>query len=237
MTARKPFNSILPLTDLEKLLASVLENDPKAPAYNEDRFAQWLVREARDQMTPAERRENERAAQRFTTRARLRLITNAATRSLPVQPLLVRDARTVSTVAGAIAAAARDGCAPWIEESQVAAGTGRELWDESCDRWVELPDGTRGAKHVAVSVHGESMTPVLLPHDVIVVRIGTEAAVGQIVVARLPDGGHVVKRVASVTRLTVELESFNAEFTPFHIPRDSSLIVGAVTHLLRHGVL
>lgn len=221
------------LSPLEALVAAAVATEAQAAAYDDPRLAEWLLSETRARMTLPEVRENERVAARIARRMRLRLAAERTRESLPVHGLTSRAAPPGGNLAASVVDAARAGYAPWIETSQVAAGTGRELWDEPCERWVELPRGRRGGHHVAVSVHGDSMVPVLLPHDVIVVRLGMPGRVGQIVVARVPEGGHVVKRVAAVGRRTIELESFNPGYSPFRIPSDPCLVLGVVTDVLR----
>jgi hypothetical protein len=57
-----------------------------------------------------------------------------------------------------------------VESLAVAAGTGREIWDEPCEQWVELPDGTGTGAHLALTVAGNSMTPCPHSGDVILVN-------------------------------------------------------------------
>ncbi len=64
--------------------------------------------------------------------------------------------------------------------------------------------------------------------DTILVRIGTELQTDTIVVARHPDDGYVVKRVAHLTSTTVHLASLNAVYPMLALPRDPALIVGTV---------
>ncbi|MEJ7812828.1 MAG: S24 family peptidase [Gemmatimonadaceae bacterium] len=118
-------------------------------------------------------------------------------------------------------------CAPWHELS-VAAGAGRELWDAPCDRWVRLPSHLPRARYLALTVSGDSMTPLLHPGDVILVKLGHETTRDSIVVARHPDDGYVVKRVGAVSAEHVELTSLNRAYSPIRIPRDERLIVGTV---------
>ena len=67
-------------------------------------------------------------------------------------------------------------------------------------------------------------------------RHAGELVPDSVVVARVPDGGYVVKRVGGIVGSRVELASLNAEYPPIVIPRDPSLVLGTV--LLRwctHG--
>ena len=131
------------------------------------------------------------------------------------------------TVAASLAAAAANGCAPVLDLG-VAAGVGRELWDEPCTSWLELPPDAAPGQHVALTVRGESMEPLLHAGDTILVKLGPELRRESVVVARRPDDGYVVKRVARVGRRVVELASFNAGYPPIRIPRRDDLILGTV---------
>jgi phage repressor protein C with HTH and peptisase S24 domain len=115
-----------------------------------------------------------------------------------------------------------------LSELSVAAGIGRELWDEPCEEWIELPDDVPDGSYVGLTVAGDSMQPLLHAGDVLLVQLGSDIFEDTIVVARHPDDGYVVKRVGDVTVADVELTSLNPAFGPLHIPRDASLIVGTV---------
>jgi len=60
------------------------------------------------------------------------------------------------------------------------------------------------------------------------VQVGNTVARDTVVLARLPDGGYVVKRVARVTRAELELQSLNDAFPPIVVPRDERTVVGTV---------
>ena len=104
--------------------------------------------------------------------------------------------RTAPGPLAAMFAAARNRGAAPLAELGVAAGTGRELFDEPCDAWVTLPDGLPAARYVALRVVGDSMTPLLHSGDVVLVDLDAAVPPGAIAVARHPDHGSVVKRVA-----------------------------------------
>jgi phage repressor protein C with HTH and peptisase S24 domain len=110
----------------------------------------------------------------------------------------------------------------------VAAGQGREIWDEPCDRWLELPDDITPGRYVALRVAGDSMTPVLCPREVILIQLDSTPRVDDLVVARLPDQSHVVKRIAAIEDGSIELASFNPDFRPIFVARDPSPVVGTV---------
>ena len=110
-----------------------------------------------------------------------------------------------------VAAAARVRHAPAMDLS-VAAGVGRELWDEPCDRWIPLPESAPDGRYVALRVTGDSMVPLLHDGDTILVKLGDEIVPDSVVVARVPDGGYVVKRVGGVAGSRVELASLNPDY-------------------------
>jgi SOS-response transcriptional repressor LexA len=183
-------------------------------------FREWLARDARAGQRGVERRATEARAERFARR---------------VQPLLLARQLGVTAVNHAPvvheprrSAAVRERLAPWPELG-VAAGVGRELWDEPCERWVELPRTlATGSKYVALTVSGSSMEPALHAGDVVLVSVGAGVRRDSVVVARRPEEGYVVKVVGRLTRRAIELRSLNPEFAAFSIPRDDSLIVGTV---------
>jgi len=110
----------------------------------------------------------------------------------------------------------------------VAAGVGRDLWDEPCDSWIELPVDMPAGRYIGLGVNGDSMEPLMHTGDTILVRIGTDVQPNAVIVARHPDDGYVVKRVDRLTPTTIQLASLNAGYPMLAIPRDPSLIVGTV---------
>jgi SOS-response transcriptional repressor LexA len=183
-------------------------------------FHEWLACDARAGQRSGERRATEARAERFARRMQALVLTRqlgvAAATSAPV----VREARADGAV--------RERFVPWPELG-VAAGVGRELWDEPCERWIELPQTlAAGHKYVALTVSGSSMEPALHAGDVVLVSVGTAVRRDSMVVARRPEEGYVVKAVGRLSRRAIELRSLNPEFAAFSIPRDDALIVGTV---------
>ena len=207
--------------------------DPLDPA--EAGFIEWYAREARATLSVGERRRLEEGADGFVYRVLARRgMERLRVREVPTEPESA-PAWQEGTLAEVVAAAARVRHAPSVELS-VAAGAGRELWDEPCDRWIPLPEGTPDGKYVALRVTGDSMVPLLHDGDTILVKLGEELAPDAVVVARVPDGGYVVKRVGGFAGSRVELASLNPDYPPIVIARDPSLVLGTV--LLRwctHG--
>ncbi|MGH7720548.1 MAG: S24 family peptidase, partial [Gemmatimonadaceae bacterium] len=97
------------------------------------------------------------------------------------------------------------------------------------ERFVQVPEGLpRNARYLALTVAGDSMTPLMHSDDVVLVKLGQELARDAIVVAWHPDHGYVVKCVGNLRGGGVELLSVNPEFPPITILRQPSLILGTV---------
>ena len=196
-------------------------------AHQDERFLFWLANDLRAGLDRDQRSADDRAATGFAQRALTRLAVRAAEKRLPRRQLKERAASVTATLAHAVPAAARERCAT-ILDLAVAAGSGRELWDEPCDRWLELPDDVSSGRYVALRVAGDSMAPVLGPREVILIALDASPRVDDLVVARLPDQSHVVKRVASMKGSTIELASFNRDYESIFVSRDPSPVVGTV---------
>lgn len=109
----------------------------------------------------------------------------------------------------------------------VAAGLGRELWDEECENWISLPPEMPNGNYVALRVFGESMHPLLHPGDIILVRLQTTCHLDSIVVARGTDG-FVVKRLRRIVRGLLELEPINPDFPTVRVPAAEKPLLGVV---------
>lgn len=193
-------------------------------------FYDWLAREARAGESAEEREATERAARRFAERVLrrsevARAVSRAGLRVVDASPpRLATDGRV------------SEHAAPCYDLA-VAAGAGRELWDEPSTEWIRLPEELTGSAYVALRVHGDSMAPLLHTGDTILVQLGADLALDRIVVARHPADGYVVKRVARIGPREIELASLNEAYAPMSIPADASLVLGVV--VLRwcpHGV-
>jgi phage repressor protein C with HTH and peptisase S24 domain len=115
-----------------------------------------------------------------------------------------------------------------VIELSVAAGVGRELWDEPVESWLEVPADTPAGQYLALKVAGESMAPLMHTGDTVLVRIGADVECDTVVVARHPDDGYVCKRVSRVRKRGIELASLEAGRPLITIPRDPALVVGTV---------
>jgi len=204
-------------------MAALDVNDPR-----NHRFLDWLARDLRDRQTPALQVETGLRAEAFARRMVARLRERER---LPLEIVAGRPADRAAIAKGGVLqmapVAAGHRCAT-MSDLAVAAGTGRELWDEPCERWIELPEGIEAGSYVGLTVAGDSMLPLLHQGDVLLVKLGADIAPGAIVVARHPDDGYVVKRVGTTHSAETELTSLNPAFAPLRIPRDPSLIVGTV---------
>ena len=203
-------------------------------AYQDERFLFWLANDLRAGLDREQRSTDEREAIEFARRAITRLQIRLAEKRLPRRQLRERAATVNATLAHSIPAANRERCAT-ILDLAVAAGSGRELWDEPCDRWLELPDDVPSGRYVALRVAGDSMAPVLDPREVILVQLDASPRVDDLVIARLPDHSHVVKRVASMKGSKMELASFNPEYESIYLARDPSPVVGTVIARFTRG--
>jgi phage repressor protein C with HTH and peptisase S24 domain len=136
-------------------------------------------------------------------------------------------------VAGSLAPmilAAREVHAAPLVELGVAAGTGRELLDEPCEAWVGLPADLPPSRYVALRVVGDSMIPLLHSGDVVLVDLDRAVRPGAVAVARHPEHGYVVKRVARASpgRPGLSLESLNPAYPPLALDPGTGALLGAV---------
>lgn len=195
--------------------------------FQDERFLFWLAQDLRTGLSHEQRLADERDAAEFARRALTRSKVRLAERRLPRRQLRERPAPITALLAHAVPAASRERCAT-ILDLAVAAGGGRELWDEPCDRWLELPDDIPSGRYVALRVAGDSMRPVLDAREVILIDLDAAPRVDDLIVARLPDQSNVVKRIASMKGSTIELASFNPDYESIFVARDPSPVVGTV---------
>ncbi|MFL5579170.1 MAG: helix-turn-helix transcriptional regulator [Gemmatimonadaceae bacterium] len=214
---------------LARLAARAGMRRASSPYYRDARFAEWLAADVRglggaEPLGPAEI-----ALMAAGVRARVlarqlgvRLERGTPT-FMPAPSLAGADAAEVAALAA---------CAPRLELA-AAAGAGRELWDEPCERWVRVPAGLPPGRHVAITVAGDSMTPLLEEGDVVLVRLGAPLRGDSVVLARRPDEGYVIKRVGRTRGARVELVSLNPAYEPVAAPR--ALVAGVVVARWRAG--
>lgn len=197
-------------------------------------FLPWLAHDLRLGLTAEEQAEDHRNARSFSERISRQIAVRNMERKLPRRELRYRGATITSDVSTSLAHSASEGCATMLDLA-VAAGAGRELWDEPCERWLELPDDIPPSEHyLALRVAGDSMSPVLEPRDVILLKMNVVPRVEDMIVVRLPDLGYVVKKVASIDTGLLMLASFAAGYEPLRVPTDRSAILGTVIARFRH---
>jgi SOS-response transcriptional repressor LexA len=219
--------------DLMAVAGREVETQDHELAYQDDKFLSWLAKDLRSGLNGEERAKDGRDAQRFAARALNGIAVRRAEKGLPLRKLRERPASVIATVAQALPAASADHCAT-ILDLAVAAGEGREIWDEPCDSWLQLPDDIPSGRYVALRVAGDSMTPVLRPREVILIQLDALPRIDDLIVARLPDQSHVVKRVASIREGRIELASFNPEYESIFVPHSPSPVVGTVIARFTH---
>ncbi|HET7585095.1 MAG TPA: S24 family peptidase [Gemmatimonadaceae bacterium] len=200
---------------------------PHAAAYDDPRFAAWLVTDGGwDDDAPLD----DAAIAALATR----VLATLQSERLGVRA--VESAPQVTPIAGATpASAAVDALASRgmaaVLDLDVAAGSGRALWEVECDLGVALPMGVAPGRYLALRVRGESMEPLIHSGDVVLVRLDAPPqplSRDSVVVARTADDGYVVKCVGAVTHRTIELCSLNAAFPPIRVPRRQNTVLGAV---------
>jgi SOS-response transcriptional repressor LexA len=210
-----------------RMVGAELERRDDDLACRSERLLAWLAHDLRSGLGRAERERDEHAGDAFARRAVARLAARRAEQRLPRRVLRYRVPPVAATVSQAMAAATEERCATLLDLA-AAAGPGRELWDEPCDSWLELPDDVPTGRYVAIRVDGDSMLPVLAPRDVILIRLDAVPALDDLVVVRLPDEVFVVKRVTALRGGRLELSSFNPAYEPVVVRRDQSSVLGTV---------
>jgi len=197
-----------------------------SPFYTDERLVTWLER---DLESPERRNEGWTAEEVHEVAERIR--ANVMARLLHVamrsgSPPCVREIipGTIPQVQDdAVAAHA----APQLDLA-AAAGAGRDLWDEQCDQWVEMPAELPAGKYIALKVAGDSMSPLFHGGDTVLVKLGPLAKPDSVVLARLADGGYVIKRVSRASPRRLELSSLNSAYPPLQVVRDEHTVVGTV---------
>jgi len=220
--------------ELVRLAAQQIDDDTASALAFDERRLQWQGEEERRRI---EEGDLNGAHRRAVMQLARRIQAAALSARLPMRR---RDGRPSIRVgngrsliidaidrAGLEEVLTEDRLAPRIDLG-VAAGVGRDLWDEPCASWIELPVDIPAGRYIGLGVNGDSMEPLMHTGDTILVRVGTDVQPNTVIVARHPDDGYVVKRVDRLTPTTIQLASLNAGYPVLAIPRDPSLIVGTV---------
>jgi SOS-response transcriptional repressor LexA len=198
-------------------LGRALLSDPAHPAWEDPRFLDWLAADAR---------EDARRGWRLS-RAQLRAHGESMMARAHARRLRVTQGGSAPLVKGDGDGGTSRRVVPVVELG-IAAGVGRELWDEPADAWVEVPNDAPAGDYVALRVVGDSMAPLMHTGDTVLVRRGADVRRDTVIVARHPDDGYVCKRVSRVRRESIELASLAPGRPPIVIPRDARLVVGTV---------
>jgi phage repressor protein C with HTH and peptisase S24 domain len=199
---------------------------PDSPLYTNADVVAWLDQEA---SAPEGNAERWSAAQVRATAARIHAAASARLLQVHQETAAprIRPATTVGTIPQVLDEAAALRAAPQLDLS-AAAGVGRDLWDEPCESWVELPDDVPRGRYIAVRIKGESMTPLFNTGDLLLVHVDNAVESDRVVLARMPDGGYAVKKVGRVSATKLELVSLNPDFAAVVVPRQERGVIGTV---------
>jgi Peptidase S24-like len=198
------------------------------PASGSRRFWDWYTRACRAGQTADDRRETESGVTTFLDRVGARLATLDAPLVRVAGAAPRHAALIVGPVSQVLTPALASGAAPFVEAG-VAAGAGRELWDEVTDAWVAVPNDLPARRYVAMRVSGDSMTPLLHSDDVVLIDLdNNDTTAGSIIVARNNDDGYVVKQVTATDGFDIVLGSLNPAYAPMRITSSSGVVLGRV---------
>lgn len=214
-------------TEIVRLLEDDLDASSASRVYSDIALADKLLAESRLGRSRDELDRSRSRGREFARRMHTRLCLAIAEHRAPREAFAVYPAAVVGTAGRVMERARAESCAPFLEQ-RVAAGEGRDLWDEACDSWVKLPRETPNGEYVALRVTGDSMKPFLGEGDVVLVKLGATPAVNDVIVVRLPEGGYAVKCADRVNPDRMRLLSFNPEYEPAWINRAVSGVVGTV---------
>jgi len=222
------------IDELMRLVAAEVEASERAAGVLDENLLAWIGEDLRKGLSGSERAKDEISATAFARRISARIAALRAEKALPQRELRYRAAPVVARVSRALTEAKDRHCATMLDLA-VAAGVGRELWDEPCEQWLELPpDIEPSERFLALRVAGDSMSPVLESRDVILIELNASPKMDDLVVARIPDQGYVVKRVAAIKNGRLELSSFNPLYESMMIVRNRSSILGTVIARFKH---
>jgi SOS-response transcriptional repressor LexA len=215
---------------LAELLGRELTRDPDYPIWGDDRFLRWFAAKARDEYERTHRISDEdfrRRGAEFMARVHARKLR--VTRS----GFAVHVTHPVSDPEHERPCPVRTGPVP-IVELGIAAGVGRELWDEPVSSWIELPPDVPSGQYIALKIVGNSMAPLMHTGDTVLVRVGNDVRRDTVIVARHPEDGYVCKRVSRLRRDFIELSSLERERPVITVPRAPACIVGTVVLVWCH---
>ena len=210
---------------LIELAARAQLNRGDSVFYSNERFIEWLGRDLRErsELNSDAGLALDRIAQRVHSRLLgVRLGVADGGRCPPIEP-----APAATSAEALLTSAARARRAPQWDLS-VAAGVGRELWEEPCEGLIQVPAELPSARYMAIRVSGDSMMPLVHAGDLLLVKLGRDIARDTVIVIQTPDEGYVVKQVGTLTRRRIELRSLNGSYDPIEIPREPARVLGTV---------
>lgn len=228
------------MTDpLIQLVAQAEAMRPDSRAYNDPRFLEWLAREqreAREAQWARERRGNHRRSSESLTEQQIKAFASRVIARVQAERLGIRDYRGRPAVdhdpeplrVSEMVEALRGSERATVADLPVAAGVGRELWDQETDRSTMLPPGVPHGAYLVLPVAGDSMEPLFHLGDLVLVKLGPGIKPESVIVALVPDQGYVVKRVGRLAPRSIELVSLNADYAPIRIRREEHSVLGTV---------
>ena len=221
---------------LIQLVAHFEAMRPDSKAYNDPRFLEWLARERREAREARERRGHGRRSREPLSKEEVTALATRVIGRVQAERLGIHDYRyrpaidhdceplRVSEMVEELRGSAR----VTVSDLPVAAGVGRELWDQETDSWTMLPAGVPRGAHLVLPVAGDSMEPLFHAGDLVLVKLSPDVKPESVIVALLPDQGYVVKRVGHVAVRSIELQSLNAAYTPIRLRREEHSVLGTV---------
>lgn len=218
--------------ELARIVATTVTRDPAAAVWRDPRYLEWIAAEARVEDARSRRWSEARVlaagkAALLRAQARRLRLTRVAGRA-------PRRAAGVTGTPGAVLAAALAArSAPFVSLG-VAAGPGRDVWDEPVEEWLPLPDEIARGRYVAIGISGDSMEPLMHTGDVVLVRLGVPVRPATVVVARHPEMGYVCKLVRRIEPASLVLGSLDSSRPDIAIPRDGDHVLGTVVQLWCH---
>ena len=195
MTQESSSGANAPEEDAETLLREigrVLLDDAAATAWMDERFEAWLFQSADADLFSHETDRDDAELERLGTALLARIAARRRElRRLHVPPTDL-DPPLIATPLRSVDAARVYAAAPVIDLA-VAAGTGREIWDEPVRRWVRIPQEVPEGRYVVFPIAGDSLSPLVHSGDQVLVQLDTEP---QGIVEKIGDVAGVPKRAA-----------------------------------------
>ena len=227
---REPWIDFIDPELLAELIGRELTRDPDHPIWGDDRFVRWFAAKAREEFERTHRMSDDEFRQRgaeFMARVHARKLRVAR------GDAAVHVRHPASHPEHDRPRPVRTGPVP-IVELGIAAGVGRELWDEPVSSWIELPPDVPSGQYIALKIIGNSMAPVMHTGDTVLVRVGRDVQRDTVIVARHPEDGYVCKRVSRLRHDVIELTSLEPGRPPIVVPRDPRCVVGTVVYVWCH---